>query len=181
MPIFAMMSLDIPIEIITTIEKIIRGFLWKGRKDGHVGHFLVAWDRVCMPKELGGLGIPNLRLMNIALRARWLWLKRVEVDRPWHGLDIRVPELSRRLFDAATTSVIGDGAATFFWTDKWLPCGRHVTWHRTSSLRSHRAQSPCAVCAKALQGVGCMMSPRTLARQPSWSSSKWQTILKQSP
>jgi hypothetical protein len=34
----------------------------------------VAWDRVCMPKEFGGLGIPNLRKLNLALRAWWLWL-----------------------------------------------------------------------------------------------------------
>jgi hypothetical protein len=71
-PIFSMMSLDVQIETLLAIEKILRGFLWKGRKDAHGGHCLVAWDRVCMPKELGGLGILNLRRMNLALRVRWL-------------------------------------------------------------------------------------------------------------
>jgi hypothetical protein len=32
-PIFTMMPLDLPAKTITAIEKIIRGFLWKGRKD----------------------------------------------------------------------------------------------------------------------------------------------------
>jgi hypothetical protein len=32
MPMFSMMSLDIPAKTILAIEKIIRGFLWKGRK-----------------------------------------------------------------------------------------------------------------------------------------------------
>jgi hypothetical protein len=67
MSIFAMMPLDFHIETLVTIKKILRGFMWKGRKNVHGGHCLVAWDRVCMPKEFGGLGIPNLRKMNLAL------------------------------------------------------------------------------------------------------------------
>ncbi|KAM0882550.1 hypothetical protein ACQ4PT_032242 [Festuca glaucescens] len=31
-PIFSMMSLDMPVKTLTAIEKIIRGFLWKGRR-----------------------------------------------------------------------------------------------------------------------------------------------------
>jgi hypothetical protein len=67
-PIFALMSLDIQIEMLLAIEKILHGFLWKGLNDAHGGHSLVAWDRVCMHKELGGLGIINLRKMNLVLR-----------------------------------------------------------------------------------------------------------------
>jgi hypothetical protein len=119
-----MMSLDVQIETLLAIEKILRGFLWKGRKDAHGGHCLVAWDRVCMPKELGGLGILNLRRMNIVLRARWLWLSRMEASRPWKEFDIRVPALVIEVFEAATSSVLGDGASTFFWIDRWLPDGR---------------------------------------------------------
>jgi hypothetical protein len=123
-PIFALMSLDVQAETLLAIEKILRGFLWKGRRDAHGGHCLVAWDRVCMPKELGGLGIINLRKMNIALRTRWLWLSRVEASRPWKEFDIQVPPMVTAVFEAATSSVVGDGASTFFWLDKWLPVGR---------------------------------------------------------
>jgi hypothetical protein len=123
-PIFALMSLDVQAETLLAIEKILRGFLWKGRRDAHGGHCLVAWDRVCMPKELGGLGIINLRKMNIALRTRWLWLSRVEASRPWKEFVIQVPRMVTEIFEAATSSVVGDGASTFFWLDKWLPEGR---------------------------------------------------------
>jgi hypothetical protein len=109
-----MMSLDVQIETLLAIEKILWGFLWKGQKDAHGGHCLVAWDRVCMPKELGGLGILNLRKMNLALRVRWLWLSRVEAVRPWKGFDIQVPAMVMKIFEAATSSVVGDGATTFF-------------------------------------------------------------------
>jgi hypothetical protein len=70
--IFAMMSLDVQIETLLAIEKILCGFLWKGHKDVLGGHYLVAWDRVCMSKEFDGLGIPNLRKMNLGLQVRWL-------------------------------------------------------------------------------------------------------------
>jgi hypothetical protein len=124
MPIFSMMSLDIPVKTILAIEKIIRGFLWKGRKDVKGGHCLVAWDKVCTPKAWGGLGIPNLRMMNVALRTRWLWLQRVDVSKPWKELNIQVPKLAKHLFEGATYSVVGDGASTLFWLDNWLPDGR---------------------------------------------------------
>jgi hypothetical protein len=118
------MSLDIPVKTLTSIEKIIRGFLWKCRKDVKGGHCLVAWDKVCAPKDWRGLGIPNLRYMNIALRARWLWLQRVDDSKPWKELNIQVPHVVRQLFEGSTYSVLGDGASTFFWTDRWLPEGR---------------------------------------------------------
>jgi hypothetical protein len=48
-------------------------FMWRGRKDVK-GH-LVSWPVVTRPKELGGLGIADLRL-GWALRVRWLWLQK---------------------------------------------------------------------------------------------------------
>jgi hypothetical protein len=34
---------------------------------------LVKWDVVCRPKDLGGLGIHNLKCFGRALKQRWLW------------------------------------------------------------------------------------------------------------
>jgi hypothetical protein len=121
--IFAMMSLDVQIETLLAIEKILHGFLWKCLKDVHGGHCLVAWDRVYMPKEFGGLGIPNLRKMNLALWPRWLWLSRMEASRSWKEFEIQVPPMVTEIFEAATYSVVGNGSATFFWLDSWLPDG----------------------------------------------------------
>jgi hypothetical protein len=114
MSIFAMISLDVHLKTLLAVEKILHGFLWKGRKNAHGGHCLVAWDKVCMPKEFGGLGIPNLRKMNLALRVRWLWLSQVEASRLWKEIDTQVPRRVSEIFEAATSSVVGDGATTFF-------------------------------------------------------------------
>jgi hypothetical protein len=118
------MSLDVQIETLLAIEKILRGFLWKSRRDARGGHCLVAWDRVCMPNELKGLGIINLRKMNLALRVCWVWLSRVEASQPWKEFEIQLPPMVMKFFEAATSSVLGDGASTFFWLDKWLRDGR---------------------------------------------------------
>jgi hypothetical protein len=33
----------------------------------------VNWQEVCQPKDQGGLGITNTRIMNIALLVKWIW------------------------------------------------------------------------------------------------------------
>jgi hypothetical protein len=54
---------------IEAIDRLMRAFLWKNKKDIHGGHCLIAWDVVTMPKEQGGLGIRNLLRHNQALMA----------------------------------------------------------------------------------------------------------------
>jgi hypothetical protein len=36
-------------------------------------YHLVSWEHVCRPNDQGGLGILNLKIMNIALLAKWVW------------------------------------------------------------------------------------------------------------
>ena len=109
-----MMTMDLPIKMIEAANKICRGILWKGRQDVHGGHCLVAWDRVCAPKDLRGLGVPNLRLMNTALRARWSWLQRTDPLRPWVEFNMQVLHESLGLYKAATRCPIGDGESVRF-------------------------------------------------------------------
>jgi hypothetical protein len=51
--------------------------LWNDSEGNHKYH-LVNWDNVSMCKEYGGLGIPNLRDLNICLLASWI--KRYQAD-----------------------------------------------------------------------------------------------------
>jgi hypothetical protein len=52
------------------IDKIRRGFVWRGHKEAKGGHCLIAWPKVCRAKELEGLGISDLKCLGIALRVR---------------------------------------------------------------------------------------------------------------
>jgi hypothetical protein len=70
--IYHAMALDLPPWADKAINKIRRNYMWRGRKDASGGHCLIAWPKVTRPKELGGLGISDLKHLNWALRLRWL-------------------------------------------------------------------------------------------------------------
>jgi hypothetical protein len=72
------------------IDKIRRSFLWKGEDNANGGHYLVNWPTVTRPKDLGGLGVPDLERFGRALRLRWLWQEWTEDSKPWLGMDGRL-------------------------------------------------------------------------------------------
>jgi hypothetical protein len=47
-------------------------FFWQG---GHMKkkYHLIKWNKITKPKKKGGLGIKNLRRMNISLLCKWWW------------------------------------------------------------------------------------------------------------
>jgi hypothetical protein len=114
------MAIDLPPWAIKAIDKIRRGFVWRGRKEAKGGHCLIAWPKVCRAKELGGLGISDLKPLCIALRVRWPWLKKSEPNKPWASLPLQVSKDAECLLSLAIITEIGDGANTLFWKDKWL-------------------------------------------------------------
>jgi hypothetical protein len=77
---------EAPAWVLEEIVKWLCAFFWAGKKEVHGDQCLVAWDTICKPLQLGGLGIKDLRLQGLALRLRWEWLRRTDPARPWQGL-----------------------------------------------------------------------------------------------
>jgi hypothetical protein len=118
--IYHLLALDVDPWVFQVVDRIRRGFLWAGRKDARGGCSLVAWDRVCQPKLLGGLGLHNLHWLSAALRARWIWFQRTSDYKPWSGLQVDVSTDAQGLYQTTTRIVVGSGEKILFWTDPWI-------------------------------------------------------------
>jgi hypothetical protein len=59
---------------------------------------------ICSLKVFGGLGVKNLRLLNMALKMRCRWLEMEEKDKPCKGLQFSIREVYEDIFRAAKKS-----------------------------------------------------------------------------
>ena len=82
LPIYLLSLFTIPQAVVVRLEKIQRNFLW-GTSNEVFKYSLVAWEKVCLPREEGGLGIRRVGLFNQALLGKWLWRFGKEVHRLW--------------------------------------------------------------------------------------------------
>jgi len=51
------------------VIRIQRNFLWGGGRK----ICWVKWRKVCLPRSKGGLGVRDVRLVNLSLMAKWKW------------------------------------------------------------------------------------------------------------
>jgi hypothetical protein len=71
-PVFYLSFLKLPVLVWKKIRRIQREFLWGGRR-GRTKISWIKWDTVCLPKAKGGLGVRDVRMVNISLLAKWRW------------------------------------------------------------------------------------------------------------
>ncbi|XP_078429384.1 uncharacterized protein LOC144701450 [Wolffia australiana] len=97
-------------------SRIMRRFFWKGANAGEGRVIaLVSWNDICTPTKQGGLGVPDLNTLNVALLTKWVGrivgpegdlIKEVERDR--YGSNLDWEKLMRNVRGA---SVLGFGEA----------------------------------------------------------------------
>ena len=71
LPTYYLSLFTTPKAVAYRLECIQRNFLW-GSSVECFKYPLVAWEKVCLPRESGGLGIRTLASFNQALLGKWL-------------------------------------------------------------------------------------------------------------
>jgi len=156
-PIFYLSVMKMPISVWKRIVRLQRGFLWGGIKRRKSIPW-VSWLVVCKPKREGGLGVRDLRQVNLALLAKWRWRYLTGEGGLWReiiharyggchpsphlgcrppglrgvsswGLNISLLGDDR---EASGVWFVGDDLSTHFWHDPW--CGEALLRVRFSRL-----------------------------------------------
>ncbi|KAJ1691520.1 hypothetical protein LUZ63_015675 [Rhynchospora breviuscula] len=112
-PIFFMSVFKLPVWVIRAIDRIRRDFIWKGTTHQNRGIHLLSWDRMCLPKHLGGFGLINLSLHNISLLLRWWWRMYDKPNSQWASIAKLLYGTPGRM----TTPLVWKKSGSFFWTD----------------------------------------------------------------
>ena len=131
----------LPKTITEILYKQRRKFLWQGNSLKKK-YQLVKWSKVCQSKKTGGLGIKDIKKMNISLLCKWWWKLQYEeglwqsiirakymrggrligavkhkIDDPpvWSDLlKVKYMYLSNRKIK------VKNGLSTLFWEDPWI-------------------------------------------------------------
>jgi hypothetical protein len=118
----------------------MRHGLWRGSDVGGKGKPLVAWSKVTMSKQKGGLGLKNRRLMNEVLLVKHLQKLYNKEDVPWvqliwhtHFASGQIPHTSPEKgsfwfrdimkyadhFRGIASTKAGPGDTVLLWEDVW--------------------------------------------------------------
>ncbi|KAJ4817271.1 RNA-directed DNA polymerase (reverse transcriptase)-related family protein [Rhynchospora pubera] len=142
LPSYFMSVFKLPVWLINAIDKARRRFVWGTNSQGTTRIPLLSWDKVCLPRSAGGLGLSNLHIHNLAFLLRWIWRLYDTPESLWgsvasilysplHGIASPVTWNSagsffwndlrslRFYFQISVISHVGNGTDISFWYDNW--------------------------------------------------------------
>lgn len=138
-PFYMLSFYRLPKGVCKRLDYFRSRLLWQ-EDQGTRKYHLVNWQAVCTPKELGGLGVLDLDMMNVSLLCKWLW-KLENTDGAWQRI-LRKKYLQKQTLSQAESSrgtsqfwsglmkvkdlfynhctrILGSGKQTRFWEDVW--------------------------------------------------------------
>jgi hypothetical protein len=160
LPIYFMSSFLIPIFIIKAINARRRDFFWATEETCTGAKCLVAWDKLCIPTNRGGLGAKNSNAQNICILLKFCFKFLHAENLPWkqwilsqspnpftastHSYLSRLITKHLHMLVQITTCTIHNGKSVFFWHDTWLLPEPLAT--AFPALYSHHTQTHALVC-----------------------------------
>jgi hypothetical protein len=96
-----MITIGMPKWFVKAVNKLRRGYIWKGHEQVNGDSCLIVCDKVQSLLDLRGLGVLNLEYMSWSLQMRWLWFEKTDTSRPWRGLDVKFHPSVVALFKVA--------------------------------------------------------------------------------
>ncbi|GMI83350.1 hypothetical protein like AT4G29090 [Hibiscus trionum] len=192
-----------PVGVESKINSLLSKFIWGPTSSRPIRW--VKWNQLCSPKEVGGLGLFNLRVKNRALLNKWMWRfgsekqdlwRRVIVEKynmdecmmvpnitpsritSWVWRNISSPVLNPNdSFVSNLRWVLGDGESIRFWSDHWT----EVKSLKDAFLRIFRlASNPSGfVCEYGIKVDNQWRWTITLRRVLfEWEKSVWEEFLE---
>lgn len=160
----------LPKKIIKVIESLFRSFFWSGsdlKKHGAK----IAWEKLCAPKNEGGLGFKSLEVWNRAvvakhiwylfsgggqsmwcqwvksylLKGRSFWKVKIPSDPSWVWR--KLLSLRPSIYPLIK-QVVGDGSNIFLWYDNWHLLGS--LWTRFGNTIQYDTALNCATKVTAI-------------------------------
>lgn len=139
LPSYAMSTFLLPKSWCKEIDIQLKIFFWGFWKQKTRNFTSMAWDAICKPKDVGGLGIRRLYDMNRALIAKLGWLLSKNPNSLWSWIILAKYLKNHSFFDippsresswfwkgiTATSDLVHAGACYLvkinIWTDPWVP------------------------------------------------------------
>ncbi|XVE99405.1 hypothetical protein REPUB_Repub03eG0195400 [Reevesia pubescens] len=164
---YLMQTTFLPEHVVYEIEKLVRSFLC-GELDGSHKLHSINWEKICLPKERGGLNVRDIRKTNLAYLAKLGWKIINDSDSLWVELlekkylkaEDFLSVKQKSIYSYTWRSIlkgrdvllkglgmnVSNGLSTKFWVDCWLPCGPLMSYAQREILEDEPELPVTAYC-----------------------------------
>ena len=141
-PIYTTSRFLLPDNILRDIQSMASNFWWGDQSKAHNTHW-ISWNKLCIPKNQGGLGFRNLKAFNYAMLGKQAWrILNMPTSLLHHVLKAKYfpktdflqarlghrPSFTRRGILEGHKSLnigcrlrVGSSCSIRIWHDRWLP------------------------------------------------------------